>query len=191
MLLTRLARPAILRPALLRPASLGASRQLSTGNPTATFKTSMGDFKAELFMDKLPITASNFADLAKTGHYDGLSFHRVIQGFMCQFGCPHSADPTSQRAGTGGPKPNSTFTTPDGTTVTRNAGGCIPDELLGEFSNEVGTLSMANTGQPDSGGSQVASAPPPKRLRAPTLHAREYDDDSVAPIRAPMCVYGD
>jgi len=46
---------------------------------------------------------------------------------MCQFGCPHSKDPKSPRAGTGGPPPGSTFTTPDGKTVTRQ-GGNIPDE---------------------------------------------------------------
>jgi len=121
----------------------------------ATFKTSKGDFKAELFMDQLPVTSSNFADLANTGFYDGLSFHRVINGFMCQFGCPHSADPQAPHAGTGGPVPGTTYTTPDGSTVTRNAGGNIPDELVAEISNEPGTLSMANTGQPDSGGSQI------------------------------------
>ena len=104
-------------------------------------------------MDQLPITSSNFADLAKTGFYDGLTFHRVIQGFMCQFGCPNSKDPKSPRAGTGGPPPGSTFTTPDGTTIERK-GGNIPDELVGELSNEVGTISMANTGAPNSGGSQ-------------------------------------
>ena len=120
----------------------------------ATFKTTKGDIKAELFMDKLPITASNFADLAKTGFYDGLTFHRVINNFMCQFGCPYSKDPKSPRAGTGGPKGGTSFTLPDGTTVTLNAGGNIPDELIGEFSNLPGTLSMANTGRPNSGGSQ-------------------------------------
>jgi len=124
-------------------------------NPTATFKTSKGDITAELFMDKMPITASNFADLAKTGFYDGLTFHRVIRGFMCQFGCPHSADPTSRRAGTGGPSGGTSFTLPDGTSVSRNAGGNIPDEFIAELSNEPGTLSMANTGQPNSGGSQI------------------------------------
>ena len=93
----------------------------------ATFRTSKGDFKAELFSDKLPITAGNFADLAKTGFYDGLSFHRIIKGFMCQFGCPFSEDPRSPRAGTGGPPPGSTYTIADGTTITRN-GGNIPDE---------------------------------------------------------------
>jgi cyclophilin family peptidyl-prolyl cis-trans isomerase len=120
----------------------------------ATFKTNKGDFKAELFVEKLPITASNFADLAKTGFYDGLTFHRVIRGFMCQFGCPNSKDPKSPRAGTGGPPPGSTYTLPDGTSITRQ-GGNIPDELIEPISNEPMTISMANTGQPNSGGSQI------------------------------------
>lgn len=81
------------------------------------------------------------------------TWSQVIRGFMCQFGCPNSKDPRSPRAGTGGPPPGSTYTTPDGTTVTRN-GGNIPDELVAEISNQPGTLSMANTGQPNSGGSQ-------------------------------------
>ena len=108
-------------------------------NPIATCETSMGTFKVELFMDQMPITAKNFADLAKSGFYNGLHFHRVIPNFMIQFGCPHSKDPSSNRAGTGGP--------PHGT---------IQDEFPPEhkLSNEPGTLSMANTGRPDSGGSQ-------------------------------------
>ncbi len=108
-------------------------------NPHALFETSMGSFKAEIYLDKMPITAGNFLDLARSGFYDGLHFHRVIEGFMVQFGCPHSRDPMSPRAGTGGP--------PHGT---------IPDEFPEEFklSNEPGTLSMANTGRPNSGGSQ-------------------------------------
>ena len=108
-------------------------------NPIATCETSMGTFKVELFKDKMPITAQNFIDLAKDGFYSGLHFHRVIANFMCQFGCPHSKDPKSPRAGTGGP--------PHGT---------IKDEFPAEhkLSNEPGTLSMANTGQPNSGGSQ-------------------------------------
>jgi cyclophilin family peptidyl-prolyl cis-trans isomerase len=108
-------------------------------NPTATFETSLGTFKAEIFLDKMPVTAKNFIDLAKSGFYDGLHFHRVIKGFMIQFGCPHSKDPNSPRCGTGGP--------PSGT---------IQDEHPPEhkISNEPGTLSMANTGRPNSGGSQ-------------------------------------
>jgi cyclophilin family peptidyl-prolyl cis-trans isomerase len=108
-------------------------------NPIATFETSAGSFKAELFVDKMPTTAGAFVERAKTGFYDGLHFHRVIQNFMVQFGCPFSKDPNSPRAGTGGPP-----------------GGNIPDEHPAEhqMSNEPGTLSMANTGQPNSGGSQ-------------------------------------
>jgi cyclophilin family peptidyl-prolyl cis-trans isomerase len=108
-------------------------------NPTAVFETSEGTVKAEIFLSEMPVTAQNFIDLAKDGFYDGLHFHRVIPGFMLQFGCPHSKDPNSPRAGTGGP--------PHGT---------IQDEFLpnAKLSNEPGTLSMANTGRPNSGGSQ-------------------------------------
>ena len=108
-------------------------------NPTAQLNTSLGTVTIELFEDKMPVTAGNFLTLAKSGFYDGLHFHRVIQGFMVQFGCPHSADPQSPRAGTGNG--------PD---------GCIQDEHPedAQLSNEPGTLSMANTGQPNSGSCQ-------------------------------------
>jgi cyclophilin family peptidyl-prolyl cis-trans isomerase len=106
-------------------------------NPTALLETSLGNIKVELFTDQMPITASNFVKLAKNGFYDGLHFHRVIDGFMLQFGCPHSKDPASPRAGTGdGPE------------------GTIKDEHAAKLSNEPGTLSMANTGQPNSGSCQ-------------------------------------
>jgi cyclophilin family peptidyl-prolyl cis-trans isomerase len=123
-------------------------------NPIAKFDTTKGTFSVELFMDQMPITASNFVDLAKTGHYDGLTFHRVIPNFMIQFGCPYSKDPKSPRAGTGGPQGGTKFTLPDGTEMTRSAGGNIQDEFVGELSNLPGTISMANTGAPNSGGSQ-------------------------------------
>jgi len=122
-------------------------------NPVATFETTAGTFKAELFMDTMPVTAANFIDLAENGFYDGLTFHRVIKDFMLQFGCPHSRDPNSRRAGTGGPAGGGSYQAA-GKTITRDAGGNIPDELTQRFSNEPGTLSMANTGQPNSGGSQ-------------------------------------
>jgi cyclophilin family peptidyl-prolyl cis-trans isomerase len=107
-------------------------------NPTAVCETSLGTFKVELFVDKMPITANNWLELARSGFYDGLHFHRVIDNFMIQFGCPHSKDPKSPRAGTGqGPK------------------GSIKDEhpANAKLSNEPGTLSMANAG-PNSGSSQ-------------------------------------
>ena len=140
--------------AVSKASGMGSRRGLAMANPVAKFKTSKGDFDVELFMDKMPITCSNFVDLSKTGFYDGLTFHRVIKNFMCQFGCPNSIDPMSPRAGTGGPPGGTAFSLPDGSTVTRDAGGNIPDELIGEMSNEPGTISMANTGMPNSGGSQ-------------------------------------
>jgi cyclophilin family peptidyl-prolyl cis-trans isomerase len=108
-------------------------------NPTATLQTSLGDITVELFQDTMPITAGNFIRLAKEGFYDGLHFHRVIANFMIQFGCPHSKDPASSRAGTG----DSPY-------------GPIKDEhpADAQLSNEPGTLSMANSGQPNSGSSQ-------------------------------------
>ena len=105
-------------------------------NPTATFETSLGTFTAEIFRDQMPITANNFIALAQRGFYDGLHFHRVIKDFMIQFGCEYSSDPASPRCGTGG-----------------SPLGRVQDEHPASFkqSNEVGTLSMANTGRPDSG----------------------------------------
>ena len=108
-------------------------------NPTATCETSLGTFTIELFTDLMPITAGNFIKLAKSGFYDGLHFHRVISNFMIQFGCPNSRDPNSSRAGTGDG--------PDGTIQDEHP----PDAKL---SNEPGTLSMANTGRPNSGSCQ-------------------------------------
>jgi cyclophilin family peptidyl-prolyl cis-trans isomerase len=108
-------------------------------NPIAVMETSLGTIKAELFVDKMPITAGNFARLAKEGFYDGLHFHRVIDRFMLQFGCPHSRDPNSKRAGTGD-----------------SPHGPIDDEHPADakISNAPGTLSMANTGAPRSGSCQ-------------------------------------
>jgi len=107
-------------------------------NPIAKFETSMGSFEAEIYVDKMPITSNNFIRLVNEGFYDGLHFHRVIENFMNQFGCPHSRDPNSPRAGTG----SSPY-------------GSIPDEHPAEhrLSNEPGTLSMANAG-PQSGSCQ-------------------------------------
>jgi cyclophilin family peptidyl-prolyl cis-trans isomerase len=108
-------------------------------NPTAVLETSLGNITIELFTDVMPVTAGNVIELAKGGFYDGLHFHRVINNFMVQFGCPHSRDPLSARAGTGN--------SPKGT---------IQDEhpANGKISNEPGTLSMANTGRPNSGSCQ-------------------------------------
>merc|ERR1712014_551107 len=106
------------------------------------------------FLEQCPITASNFIDLANSGFYNGLHFHRVIPGFMNQFGCPYAKDPKSKRAGTGGP-PDGTFTNlKTGFKEKRSNGGNIKDENISRDTNAPGTLSMANTGSPNSGGSQ-------------------------------------
>jgi cyclophilin family peptidyl-prolyl cis-trans isomerase len=107
-------------------------------NPTATFQTSLGTFEAELLLDTMPITAGNFLKLAEGGFYDGLHFHRIIDNFMVQFGCPHSRDPKSRKAGTGDAP-----------------SGAIPDEFPAKHkhSNLPGTLAMANAG-PGTGSCQ-------------------------------------
>ena len=98
-------------------------------NPIAVFETNHGTFEIELFEDKAPITVKNFIDLAEKGFYDGLIFHRVIDGFMIQGGDPNGM-------GTGGP------------------GYTIPDEFHKDLKHDSeGVLSMANAG-PNTGGSQ-------------------------------------
>ena len=99
-------------------------------NRIAVFDTNMGEFEIELFEDKTPITTKNFIDLAQEGFYDGVIFHRIIDGFMIQGG-----DPTG--TGMGGP------------------GYTIEDGFTPELTHESeGILSMANTGRPHTGGSQ-------------------------------------
>merc|ERR1712013_307322 len=123
-------------------------------NPVATMDTTMGVIKVEVYLDRVPITASNFIDLAQSGFYNGIHFHRVIPGFMDQFGCPNAKDPKSNRAGTGGPPDGQFKNLKTGAMEKRSNGGNIMDENISRDSNEPGTLSMANTGQPNSGGSQ-------------------------------------
>ena len=94
---------------------------------TVTLQTTMGDIVIRMY-DDMPITAGNFVKLASEGFYDGLVFHRVIQDFMIQGGCPKGN-------GTGGP------------------GYTIKDEFVSGHSNVRGTISMANAG-PNTGGSQ-------------------------------------
>ncbi|NRA36106.1 MAG: peptidylprolyl isomerase [Polyangiaceae bacterium] len=107
-------------------------------NPTANFETTLGSFEAEIFVEQMPITGENFVRLVNEGFYNGLHFHRVIANFMNQFGCPHSKDPSSPRAGTGD-----------------SPHGAIKDEHPAEhkLSNVTGSLSMANAG-PNSGSCQ-------------------------------------
>ncbi|MBR4504264.1 MAG: peptidylprolyl isomerase [Candidatus Methanomethylophilaceae archaeon] len=95
---------------------------------TVIMHTSMGNIVIKLH-DDMPITTGNFVKLSNDGFYDGVIFHRVIEDFMIQGGDPDGT-------GMGGP------------------GYTIEDEFGHGHSNVRGTISMANTGRPNSGGSQ-------------------------------------
>lgn len=98
-------------------------------NPTATLRTTLGDIRIELFRDRAPKTVDNFVSLVRKGFYNGVTFHRVIPGFMIQGGDPKGD-------GTGGP------------------GYTIPDEFHPTLRHDgPGVLSMANAGR-NTGGSQ-------------------------------------
>ena len=141
---------------VLRSLVAGALVTLAAAkNPVATFDTTEGTFTAELYLDRVPRTASNFIDLSKTGFYDGIHFHRVISGFMNQFGCPNAKDPKAGNAGQGGPEDGTFKNLVTGATEKRSNGGNIEDENISKDSNAPFTLSMANTGRPNSGGSQL------------------------------------
>ncbi len=102
-----------------------------------------GIMKGELYPEIAPISAENFEKLAKEGFYDGLTFHRVIPGFMIQGGCPRGN-------GTGGP----------GYTI---KGEFAANGFRNDLKHTRGVLSMARAMDPDSAGSQffvmVADAP--------------------------------
>jgi peptidylprolyl isomerase len=108
-------------------------------NYTATIKTPRGDIVIKLRPDLAPQTVNSFVFLAREGFFNGVTWHRVLQGFMAQGG-----DPTG--TGTGGP------------------GYTVPDEFTNQVNfDRPGLLAMANTGQPNSGGSQffITTAPAP------------------------------
>jgi cyclophilin family peptidyl-prolyl cis-trans isomerase len=109
---------------------LPPSGQLDTTKSyRARFKTERGEIVCELYADRAPLTVENFVNLARSGFYDGTTFHRVINGFMAQGG-----DPTG--TGTGGP------------------GYQFGDEFHPSLRHDAaGTLSMANAG-PGTNGSQ-------------------------------------
>ena len=89
---------------------------------TAVMKTSKGDINLDLFAERTPMTVANFVNLAQRGYYNGLRFHRVIENFMIQGGCPRGN-------GTGGP------------------GYQFDDEFDSELRHDrPGRLSMANAG---------------------------------------------
>ncbi len=100
----------------------------TTAQTEVTFYTNHGDFVVEMADELAPITSGNFLDLVNDEFYDGIIFHRVIEGFIIQGGDPNGN-------GSGGP------------------GYTIDDEFHEDLSNVQGTISMANSG-PNTGGSQ-------------------------------------
>jgi peptidyl-prolyl cis-trans isomerase B (cyclophilin B) len=100
-----------------------------SGNLSAIIKTGKGAINLALFSDKTPLTVANFVNLAQRGYYNGLNFHRIIDDFMIQGGCPKGT-------GSGGP------------------GYEFEDEFVPELRHDKpGILSMANAG-PGTNGSQ-------------------------------------
>ena len=104
-------------------------------NPVVTFEMENGDLiKAELYPEVAPNTVNNFLSLVKKGFYNGLIFHRVINGFMIQGGCPDGI-------GTGGP----------GYSI---KGEFAQNGVQNDLAHTPGVLSMARAMHPDSAGSQ-------------------------------------
>tara|TARA_B100000686_G_C16731769_1_gene941100 strand:- start:1143 stop:1640 length:498 start_codon:yes stop_codon:yes gene_type:complete len=125
----------------------------------AILETSKGPIRVNLFPDQAPITVLNFINLAQRGYYNGLSFHRVIDDFMVQGGCPLGT-------GTGGP------------------GYRFEDEFSADLRHDApGKLSMANAG-PGTNGSQffITHVPTPWLDDAHTIFGAVEDEADQAVV---------
>ncbi len=119
-----------------------------SGEEIAVIETDKGTIRVQLMGNDAPIHVGNFVELATSGYYDGLRFHRYVPGFVIQGGCPNTRELTAEqlisdsypgpRAGTGGP------------------GHAIREEFTTNPNNihEDGTLAMARSSNPNSAGSQ-------------------------------------
>lgn len=132
---------------------------------TAVMDTDAGRITLTLFDADAPGTVANFVKLAKDGFYDGLAFHRVIDGFMAQGGCPNSREGSRRPAGTGGP------------------GYTIPCEINAN-KHQAGSLSMAHAGR-NTGGSQffICHAAQPHLDGVHTVFGQTGDMDVVLKLR--------
>lgn len=110
----------------------------------AVVRTDKGDIVMEFYPDSAPVTVAAFLNLARSGFYNGLRFHRVEPGFVVQGGDPKSRDPQAPDVGTGGP------------------GYYLPAEF-NDRSHQTGTVAMARSRDPNSAGSQfyICLAPQP------------------------------
>ena len=135
--------------ALVAAAVAEENKETSPMNPSsevAVIKTNEGEMVIEFWSDAAPKTVENFKKLARSGFYDGTTFHRIVKGFMIQGGDPNSKDPAKENSfGQGGP------------------GYKIKAEF-NNHSHERGVISMARGPDPDSAGSQffICLAPVPR-----------------------------
>ena len=131
------------------------------GSIRAMIQTSRGTINVDLLPDEAPVTVANFVNLAQRGYYDGLKFHRVIDNFMIQGGCPLGT-------GTGGP------------------GYQFEDEFHSSLRHgKPGRLSMANAG-PGTNGSQffITHVETPWLDDAHTIFGEVVADDDQATVNA-------
>ena len=116
--------------------ALKSSVNRTYSHPKVEIITSKGTIVAELYEDKTPNTVANFINLAETGFYKDMRFHRILMGFMAQGGCPNSKAGATDRAGTGGP------------------GYTIKEEYHSSLKHGPGMLTMARKRTPGTTGSQ-------------------------------------
>jgi peptidyl-prolyl cis-trans isomerase B (cyclophilin B) len=122
-------------PAKAPAAQAAAGKAAAAADEVAVMETSKGRMVIEFWPKEAPKTVANFKKLARQGFFDGTGFHRIIKGFMIQGGDPKSKNPKAPDLGTGDP------------------GYKIQDEF-NAHRHEKGVLSMANSGTPNSAGSQ-------------------------------------
>ena len=129
------------------------------------FETDSGNIEFDLFSEDAPNTVDNFTKLVNDGFYDGLSFHRVIPGFMAQGGCPNTREGSSGMPGTGGP------------------GYKIKCEINSN-KHVTGSLSMAHAGK-DTGGSQffIVYEPQPHLDGVHTVFGKTNNMDIVLKLK--------
>ena len=131
----------------------------------AIMDTAVGKVSLELFENDAPNTVANFVKLINEGFYNGLTFHRVIDGFMAQGGCPHSRKGSSGMPGTGGP-------------------GYNIDCEINKNKHLPGSLSMAHAGK-NTGGSQffIVHESQPHLDGVHTVFGQTMDMDVVLKIK--------
>ena len=129
------------------------------------FQTEEGDITFELFSNDAPNTVNNFINLVNDGFYNGLTFHRVIPGFMAQGGCPNTKEGSNGMPGTGGP------------------GYSIKCEI-NTNKHLKGSLSMAHAGK-DTGGSQffIVYEPQPHLDGVHTVFGKTENMDIVLKLK--------